>query len=88
MEEVNQLIDLANQMGLIKGLFEQTVSNRTKCSTWNDIYNSHLEKRKNVVLGFDAIRGMTSLLFIGLSAALLVFIFEHITHWTFQEQMV
>ena len=88
MEEVNQLLDLANQMGLIKGLFEQSLHNRTKCSSWSDIYDSHLEKRKNAVLGFDAIRGMTILLSIGLSAALLVFMLEHITHWTAQKQVV
>ena len=88
MEEVNQLLDLANQMGLIKGLFEQTVHNKTKCSTWNYIYESHMEKRENVVLGFDAIRGMTILLLIGLSGALLVFVIEPMAHLTAQEQVV
>ena len=88
MEEVNQLLDLANQMGLIKGLYDQTVHNRTKCNTWNEIYDSHIEERGKIVLGFDAIRGLMILLVVGLSVALFIFIIEHMAHWTVQEQLV
>ena len=76
MEEVNQLIHLANQMGLIEGLIEQTLENRTKCSSWSDIYESHMQKGDNVVLQLDDICGLIILLSIGLSFALVAFLGE------------
>ena len=87
MKEVNQLIDLATQMGLIEGLFEETVQNRTKCRTWSDIYESHMEKREDVAIGFDAIKGLMILLSIGLTMALVVFVGEHIAYRRVQRQM-
>ena len=88
LEEVNQLIDLANQMGLIEGLFAQTVHNRTKCDTWNEIHDSHMEGREKVVIGFNAIHGLMILLVVGLSVALLIFMMEHMAYWTVKEQLV
>ena len=80
MDEVNDLLTLANQMGLITGLFEQTEPNRTKCSTWNAIQESHMERGAENVIEFDDIRGMLILLSIGLGAAILTFIIELIMH--------
>ena len=65
-------------MGLIKGLFEQTLHNRTKCNSWNDIYKSHMKKGYENVIMIDAIHGMLILLLFGLSAALVIFIYEHL----------
>ena len=87
MEEVNQLIHLANQMGLIGGLIEQTLENRTKCSTWSDIYESHMEKRDHVVLHFDDICGLMILLSIGLSLAFTSFLGEQMIYWSPQKKM-
>ena len=83
LEEVNQL---ANQMGLIEGLIEQTLDNRTKCSTWSDIYESHMEKGENVVLDIDDICGLMILLSIGLSIALTAFMGEQMRYWTPQKK--
>ena len=80
MDEVNDLLYLANQMGLITGLFEQTLHNRTKCSTWNAIQESHMQRGNENVIELHDIRGMMILLSIGLSAALLTFIIELILH--------
>ena len=87
LEEVNQLIHLANQMGLIEGLIEQTLDNRTKCSTWSDIYESHMEKGENVVLDIDDICGLMILLSIGLSIALTAFMGEQMRYWTPQKKL-
>ena len=81
MEEVNQLLDIANQMGLVDGLFKQTVPNSTKCATWHDIEASHMSKDSKKVLSFDDIFGMMILLFIGISSALLVSMAEKIIIW-------
>ena len=87
LEEVNQLIHLANQMGLIEGLIEQTLENRTKCSTWSDIYESHMQKGDNVVLQLDDICGLIILLSIGLSLALTSFLGEQMIYWSPQKKM-
>ena len=65
-------------MGLIKGLIEQdkAFQHTSKCNTWNDVYKSHLAKRKNIVLNFGHIFGLVILLFIGLGASIVLFILE------------
>ena len=78
MEEINQLMDIANQMGLVDGLFKQTVPNSTECTTWHDIEASHMSKESKKVLKLDDIFGIMILLFIGTSSALLVLIAEKI----------
>ena len=87
MEEVNQLIHLANQMGLLEGLIEQTLENRTKCSTWRDIYESHMEKGYNIVLQLDDICGLMILLSIGLSIAFVAFMAEQMRYWSPQKKL-
>ena len=87
LDEVNQLLHLANQMGLIEGLIEQTLENRTKCSTWSDIYEAHMDKRDHVVLHFDDIYGLMILLSIGLSLAFTSFLGEKMIHWSLRKKM-
>ena len=82
MNEVNDLLHLANQMGLIEGLFEQAFDNEKQCRTWKVIQESHLERGKENVIQLHDIRGMVILLCTGLSAALLTFIVELITYET------
>ena len=69
-------------MGLIKALFEETLNNRTKCNSWNDIYDSHKKKGNENVIILDDIYGMLILLSVGLSAALLIFVTEHLAYWS------
>ena len=70
-------------MGLIKGLYDKTISNAagsnfTQCSTWRDIEASHLTN--SPILGAEEIRGMLLMLSIGLSMALSAFLGELLTH--------
>ena len=82
MEEANELIDLANQMGLIKGLYEQGLQNRTKCNKWQDIQETHIDKGGEQVLKLNDFPGLFLLLSVGLSAASLTFFTEILMHNT------
>ena len=82
MEEANELIDLANQMGLIKGLYEQSLQNQTKCNKWYDIQESHIDKEGEQVLELHDFHGLFLLLSVGLSAAALTFFTEILMHYT------
>ena len=80
MDEVNYFLHLANQMGLIRGLYEQALDIKGKCSTWKIIQESHLKREDENIIKLRDIRGMIILLSIGLSASLLTFIVELIMH--------
>ena len=67
-------------MDFIMGKFEESLDNRTKCSSWNDIYESHSEREKNAVLKFEDIQGTLVLLSIGLGSATLVFLLENVNY--------
>ena len=66
-------------MGFISEKFDQT-GNWTKCRTWNDVYESHMEKEKNVFLKFDDIKGILIILGIGFAAATLIFRLDNFNH--------
>ena len=67
-------------MGFISAKFDRYSLNSTKCKTWNDVYESHMAKEKNVVLKFDDIKGILIILGIGFAAATLIFALENINH--------
>ena len=75
MEDVNTLIALANQMGLVHGYFDKAVPNATKCSTWEDIQASHRVAGLQV-MELKSIYGMLAFLGIGLGASLIIFFGE------------
>ena len=75
IEDVNRLIRLSVQMGLMDvGPF---VQNSTKCDSWNDILVSH-KSAHTVELKLSDIYGMISLLLLGLLVAMASFIMENI----------
>ena len=76
LEDVNKLIGLASQMGLVHGIFSKYVTNATKCSTWEDIKASHRASDHTVVVELGNIYGMLSLLAIGLTMAMSTFFAE------------
>ena len=80
MEEANELLDLANQMGLIEGLYQQGLQNRTKCNKWYDIQKSHIDKGGEQVLEFPDFHGLFLLLSVGLGLASLTFFTEILMH--------
>ena len=76
MADINQLIGLANQMGLVHGIFEKAVSNATKCTTWQDIQASHQAYNSRVVLSLRSIYGTLALLTTCLTGAFIVLLME------------
>ena len=79
-DDVNELLNLASQMGLVEGLFGETLKNGSKCDTWNDIQATHRGNEENVVLKLDDVKGMLILLIIGLGSSISVFIGEMVVH--------
>ena len=75
-------------MGFIKGKFEQSLDNRTKCNSWNDIYESHSETEENAVLKFEDILGILILLAIGLGISILMFVFEKVYYMIKKKKMM
>ena len=61
LEDMNILIGMANQMGLVHGIFDKAVYNATKCKTWQSIEASHMAFGHTVVLKLDDIYGILSL---------------------------
>ena len=80
-KDVNRLIDMANQMGLIEELLNRETQNVSVCKTWNDVKASHLSKNTNVVFYLEDVGGVMIMLVIGLTLSLLAFIAENMTHW-------
>ena len=81
MEDMNRLIGLATQMGLVHGIFDQVVRNATKCATWQDIQASHTASGGTVVVELDNTYGILSLLGIGLAGSLVIFLAEVFIAW-------
>ena len=80
LEDTNELILLAHQMGLIDRLFKNNEGNATKCSTRSGVRSTNTERDQKRVLEIKDIYGMLILITIGLSGALLVFVGECIIH--------
>ena len=76
MEDVNELIELAHQMGLIDAKIQNYVPNATKCMTWPSVEVSHTENYKTVVFKFDDLLGVLVLIAMGLGGALMTWIAE------------
>ena len=78
IDDVNQLIGLAHQLGLLRefdNFFETSLPNVTKCSTWQDIQASHMTAEKTI-LKLEDVYGIISFLIIGTSVGLLIFLAE------------
>ena len=80
MEDTNELILLAHQMGFIDQTFKKHAGNATKCLTRSAVRSTNKERDQMRVLEMKDIYGMLILLSIGLSGALLVFMSEYIMH--------
>ena len=76
MADINHLIGLANQMGLVHGIFNKAVSNATKCTTWQDIQASHQAYNSRVQLSLRNIYGTLALITTGLTGAFILLLLE------------
>ena len=80
MEDVNELIELAHQMGLIDAQINRYVSNATKCMTWPAVQASHTENDQTVVFKIEDFFGILVLISMGLGGALMTWIAEMIIY--------
>ena len=80
MEDVNELIELAHQMGLIDAQINKYVSNATKCMTWPAVQASHTENDQTVVFKIEDLFGILVLISMGLGGALMTWIAEMIIY--------
>ena len=76
MEDVNELIEQAKQMGLIDAQISSALPNGTKCNTLQDIQESHLNEGRIVSLKFEDIRGIMYLYLICIGCTLVALMFE------------
>ena len=76
LEDVNELIELAHQMGLIDAQIQKYVPNATKCMTWPSVQASHREHDKTVVFKVDDLLGILVLIGMGLGGALMTWVGE------------
>ena len=76
LNDVNYLLNIASQMGLIEGLYEEVRQNATKCNAWNDILATHKRTEESLIIVMNDIKGMLALLTIGLGISIIAFIVE------------
>ena len=75
MDDVNELIYLAHQMGILDRP-NQILSNASKCLTRSAVEATYISQTQNTVLEVKDIYGMFFILIIGFAGALLIFIAE------------
>ena len=81
LDDMNSLIHLARQMGLIDMSYYNNMPNATKCKTISDVYESHMETNHTVTVELNDILGMLVLLGLGVGVGqypLITFIAETI----------
>ena len=80
MEDTNEIIDLANQMGFFDEQIKKHTPNASRCLTTAAIEETNGKKHKKRVLRLEDTYGMFLLLSVGLAGALMGFAGEHIAH--------
>ena len=77
MEDFNYLGGIRKQMGSsFQNEMKRKLPNSTKCSTWNDVEQSHTMEDPRVVVQLEDICGMMIILAVGLSGAVVVLMME------------
>ena len=76
MEDVDHLIDLAAQAGLIDASISSALPNGTKCNTWQDVRASHMADGHKIVVRFEDVYGMMGLLGLCSVVSLVAFAVE------------
>ena len=71
VDDVNELIKLAHQMGLIDSQIKKYAANATECMTWHGVQASHTKNGKTVTFKFGDLIGVLLLISMGLGGALL-----------------
>ena len=76
LDDVNELIDLANQMGLIEEQIHKSAPNASNCLTSSAVQESHIKRGKSVAYKFEDISGMVVPLGLGLVGGLTILMLE------------
>ena len=77
---MNELIDLANQMGFIENEIKKKVPNATHCLTWSAVQDSHMRKDQDAVFYLEDMYGTIILFCFGLGAAMMTLLAELVVH--------
>ena len=79
LEDVNKLIVIAKESGLIDKELKKYAPNATECLTRSDVQQSHFGKEKKI-FKLQNIIGMVTILAVGIGVGLLTLISEIIIH--------
>ena len=74
---MNNLIDLAKQMGLIQRSYNRNLPNASKCNSIHDAFKSHTENNQKVKVKLSDVYGMLALLGFGFGLALIALFVEN-----------
>ena len=83
LEDVNELIEQAKQMGLIDAKIGKMLPNATKCNTLQDIQASYLDKGQRVSLKFEDVRGIMSFYLLCICFSVVTMVVEITTKCNF-----
>ena len=75
MEEANEIIGIAQAMGMIEPKIASSLPNATKCTNLLDIEKS--QKKDEILLIFEQIKGMLMFWGLGMVLASIVFVVEN-----------
>lgn len=78
LDDMNSLLHIAKQMGLIHNSYYSYLPNATKCTTIGNVKKSHEGKNRRVTVYLNDIFGMLILLGLGAGGALISLITENI----------
>ena len=76
MDDANELIDLANQMGLIDEQIQRSVPNASNCLTSSAVQASHMKRGEKVIYKIEDVYGMIVPLGMGLGGGVTILILE------------
>ena len=76
LNDANNLIDLANQMGLIDKQIQNSVPNASNCLTSSAVQESHIKRDQKVVYTMEDVYGMIVPLGVGIVGGLTILIIE------------
>ena len=76
LDDINNFIHIAKQMGLILRSYYKNLPNATKCNSISKVFESHEDKYDRVRVELNATYGMLVILGIGAGVALFTFTAE------------
>ena len=76
LDDANNLIELANQVGFIDKQIQNSVPNASNCLTSSAVQASHIKRDKNVVYTLADVYGMIIPLGVGVVLGLPILVFE------------